>query len=226
MRKALALAALVALIGIPAFGDSITGTIGYAWPSGDSDIFSQNEFETTFETSDLGGFAGTVRYDKFLGDYVNLSGGFSFYYGDTLVQDVEFVFDNGQPVFRDITLEVVPIEASVHVLPLGRNAAVIPYFGGGFGFYYWEYEEVGDFVINRNSPTPDVITGVAISDGFDPGFHVEAGVHIPFSRSVAFVAEYKYWQADGDLDIEGFDPSFEPIDLSGSMFSGGVSFWF
>ena len=65
-----------------------------------------------------------------------------------------------------------------------------------------------------------MITGRAVSDGFDPGFHLEAKIHIPFSRAAAVVVEYKYWQAEGDLDIDGFDPStLDPIDLSGSMIS-------
>ena len=225
MRKVLAIAAFAALIGLPAFGDSITVTGGYFLPSGGSDVFEQNEIETTFEASDLNDFGGTIRYDHFLGEYINLGGGISFYQGDDTVQDRDFVFDDGGPILRDIRLEIVPVEANIHFLPAGRNAAVIPYFGGGFGFYYWEYEEIGDFVINRFT-RPEVITGVATSDGFDPGFHVEGGVYIPVSRAAAITIEYKYWNADGDLDEIGFDPSFEPIDLSGSLISGGVSIWF
>ena len=144
MKKALALVAFAALIGIPALGDSITGTAGWVYLRGDSDIYSQNELETTFETSDLDDFGGSVRYDKFLGEYVNLSGGFSFYQSDSTVEDVDFVFDNGQPVLRNIAIEVFPVEVSLpHVLPAGRNVPVIPYFGGGFGFYYWNYERSG-----------------------------------------------------------------------------------
>jgi hypothetical protein len=71
-----------------------------------------------------------------------------------------------------------------------------------------------------------VITGSAYSDGWDPGWHVEGGVQIPVSRAIALQFEAKYWQAEGDLDVTGFDPGFEPIDLSATMYSGGVSIWF
>jgi hypothetical protein len=40
------------------------------------------------------------------------------------------------------------------------------------------------------------------------------------------MGEGKYWDAEGDLDVRGFDPSFEPLDLSGLQIAGGVSFWF
>lgn len=225
MRKVLLLILLSAATAVPASAGSINALFGYVQPRGDSDIYSQNELETTFRTNDLNDFGGTVGYDHFLGNYVNVGASFSFYESDTTVQDVDFEFENGAPILRNIRLQIIPLEANVRVLPTGRDASIIPYFGGGFGFYFWEYEEVGDFIINRNANF-DVITGTAFSDGADPGFHVEAGVFIPVGRSIAIMAEGKYWKAEGDLDPAGFDPAFEPIDLSGTQFSAGVSFWF
>lgn len=226
MKKLLAFFLFAGLAAMPAFGDSITVLAGYVQPKGDSDVFQQNEFETTFRVKDLNNIGGTFRYDKFLGNYINISGGVSFYEDTTTVRDVDFVHQDGTSVIRDIRLEIAPIEASVHVLPIGRNAGVIPYVGGGFGLYYWRYEEVGDFIFDRNSADPSVVFGSAISDGWDPGFHVEGGIQIPVSRSFTVVGEAKYWKAHGDLDAFSFDPSFEPLDLSGTQFSGGVSIWF
>lgn len=226
MKKLLAFFLFAGLAAIPAFGDSFTILGGYVLPRGHSDVYQQNERETTFRVSDLNNFGGTVRYDKFLGNFVNISGGVSFYDDTTTVSDVDFVHTDGFPVLRDIRLEIVPLEASIHLLPAGRNVPVIPYVGGGFGLYYWRYEEVGDFINNRNGANPTIITGRAFSDGWDPGFHIEGGVHIPVGRSLAVVGEAKYWQAHGNLDPIGFDPSFEPLDLSGTQYSGGVSIWF
>lgn len=226
MKKLLAFILFAGLVGVPAFGDSVTGLIGWVQPRGDSDVFQQNEFETTFRVNDLDNIGGTFRYDHFLGNFVNISGGFSFYEDTTTVRDVDFVHEDGTSIIRDIHMEIAPIEASVHVLPIGRNAGVIPYVGGGFGLYYWRYEEVGDFIMDRNTANPTVVFGSAFSDGWDPGWHVEGGVHIPVSRSFAVVGEAKYWQVHGDLDLFSFDPSFEPLDLSGMQFSGGFSVWF
>jgi hypothetical protein len=167
-----------------------------------------------------------VGYDHFFGDHISLGGNFAYYQGQTTVQELGFFFPDGAPIFRDIRLEIVPLEIALKVLPIGRNQPVIPYFGGGGGIYYWQYEEFGNFIINRNTNDPRIIQGSAYSDGYDPGWHVEGGVQIPVARSIALQFEAKYWQAKGDLDVTGFDPSFAPLDLSGSSYSGGISIWF
>ncbi|HSE39627.1 MAG TPA: outer membrane beta-barrel protein [Acidobacteriota bacterium] len=226
MKKVFLLILLTAAAASPASAGSINVLAGYAMPSGDSDVFQQNERELTFEPDDLNDFSISVGYDFFLGDYVNLGGSFSWYEGDTDAIDRDFVFEDGSPIFRNVRLQIVPLEANVKFLPVGRDAVLIPYVGGGVGVYFWEYEEFGDFVVNRDPTNPDFISGTAFSDGADPGFHVEGGVYIPIGHSVAVAAEAKYWDAEGDLDPEGFDPLFEPIDLSGFQIAGGISFWF
>ena len=226
MKKLAAFFLLAGLAAIPAFGDSITITGGYFLPRGDSDVFFQNEIETTFDVHDLDGWGGTIRYEHFLGDHFSLGGGFSYNDSWTTVQDLDFIHENGAPILRDISLQIVPLEFAAYVLPAGRNGAVIPYVGGGFGIYYWEYQEVGDFIINRTSDFPEVINGVAYSDGYDPGWHIEGGVYVPVGGSVALVGEGKYWSADGKLNPAGFDPNFQPLDLSGTLISFGVSIWF
>jgi hypothetical protein len=226
MKKLIFMMISIALVSIPVFADSFTVLGGYTSPRGDSDIYDQNALETDFDVDDLNDFGASFSYDHFVGDFVNIGGGLSFYQGETRVTDQEFEFSNGDPIRRLISLQIIPLEANIRFLPAGREAAVIPYIGGGAGIYFWEYEERGDFVFDRNSANPSVVTGSAFSDGADPGWHVEGGVHIPFSRQAAFVAEGKYWRAEGDLDERGFDPSFEPIDLSGTMFSAGISIWF
>jgi hypothetical protein len=226
MKKVLLFLFVCTVAALPASAGSINALFGYVQPSGDSDVFSQNERETTFRVNDLDDFGGSIGYDFFLGNNVNLGAGFSYYHSDTTVEDVDFEFQNGQPILRDIHFQIVPLEANIKFLPTGRDSVVIPYVGGGFGIYFWEYEEFGDFVNNRNSPNPEIITGHAFSDGADPGWHVEAGVFVPIGHSFAIMGEGKYWSADGDLDVRGFDPSFEPLDLSGLQIAGGFSFWF
>jgi Outer membrane protein beta-barrel domain len=226
MKKLLLAMIFSGFVSVPVFADSVNVLFGYAIPRGDSDVYQQNEAETTFRVKDLNDFIGSVGYDHFFGDHISLGGNFAYYQGETTVQDRLFLFPDGRPAFRDIRLEIVPLEIALKVLPIGRNVPVIPYFGGGGGIYYWQYEEVGDFVINRNTADPRIISGTAYSDGYDPGWHVEGGVQIPVARSIALQFEAKYWQAKGNLDVTGFDPSFEPLDLSGSSYSGGVSFWF
>ena len=226
MKKLIVICVWISLVSIPVLAGSLTVLGGYTSPRGDSDIFDQNALETDFDVDDLNDFGASFSYDHFIGEFVNVGAGVSFFDGDTRVTDQEFETIDGLPIRRIISLQVVPLEANIRFLPAGREAAVIPYIGGGAGIYFWEYEERGDFVFDRNTDDPQLVTGTAFSDGADAGWHVEGGVHIPFSRQAAFVAEGKYWRAEGDLDERGFDPSFEAIDLSGTMFSAGISIWF
>ncbi len=225
MKRIFLYVLFLSIVNLPAFSDSITVLGGYVLPKGESDVFQQNELETTFEVDDLNDFGVYVGYDHFLGNFVNLAVGVSYYQSDTDVVDRDFEFPNGDPIARNISLEIIPLEAGLRFLPAGREAPVIPYVGGGAGVYVWQYEEIGDFVINRNSNFSP-ITGRSFSDGADFGWHVEGGIQIPVSRSATITAEAKYFDAEGDLDERSFDPLFEPLDLSATMFSAGVSFWF
>lgn len=226
MKKILFSAFLVVLLSIPAFSDSMYVLVGYNWPAGKSDVYTQNERETSFRVNDLNWFSGTFGYDHFLGNYVSIGGSVSGYEHDTNVEDVDFEHLDGTPIFRNIRLEVVPMELNLHLLPAGRNAGLIPYVGGGVGIYYWEYEEAGDFVMDRHSLHPSVVRGDAYSDGVDPGWHIEGGIQVPVSSFATIMGEYRYFQAHGDLDTFAFDPAFEPLDLSGSTVSFGAAFWF
>jgi len=226
MKKYLFLLLATALFSIPAHSDSFYVMGSYFSVEGDSsDVFEQNKFETSFDVDDLNDWGGTFGYNHFIGEYFDVGGSVSYYHGDTTVEDRDFEFPNGQPILRDIHFKVIPVEANFNVLPVGRNYAVIPFIGAGVGVYFWDYEEFGDFVINRFND-PEVITGSAFSDGTDLGWNVHGGIQIPFSRSATFITEVKYSKAEGDLDVQGFDPAFGPLDLSLLTYSAGISFWF
>ena len=225
MKKYLFLFIFTALFSLPSHSDSFYMMGSYFNPDGQSDVFHQNKTETTFQVDDLDNWGGTVGYHHFIGNYINLGGSTAYYHTDDTVEDRDFVFPDNQPVLRDIHLKIVPLEANVSVLPIGRNYAVVPYVGVGVGVYFWQYEEVGDFVIDRFTQ-PHVITGSAFSDGTDFGWNVHGGLEFPFSRSATFISEIKNSKAEGDLDISGFDPAFDPIDLSMVTYSAGISFWF
>jgi opacity protein-like surface antigen len=226
MRRLLLSILFLAAVSLPAFADSITVTGSYFMPRGDSDIFTQNEHETSFRTNDLNGLGAQFRYDHFLGNYINIGGGVSFYDQNTDVVDNDFEFPNGNQIVRNIELQIVPLEVNLHILPAGRDVPVIPYIGGGAGLYFWEYHERGDFVLDRLTNPHVFPNGRADSSGTDGGWHVEGGVQIPFSRAITATGEFKYFRAHGDLDPRSFDTGFQPIDLSSSIISGGISFWF
>ncbi len=214
----------IMLFAYPAFSDSVYILGSYLNPDGRSDIFEQNRSETTFDTDGFDNFTATFGYDHFIGEYVNVGGSLTYYKDETSGQDRAFLTPAGGPVRRDFRLKIIPLEFNASALPMGRSKMVVPFIGGGVGLYRWEYEEAGDFVVNRDSD-PRVITDRASSDGTTFGYHIYGGVHVPFWRSAALTAQVKHFNVEADLEDDLFD-RFEPIDLSAYVYSFGISFWF
>jgi hypothetical protein len=221
------IAAMVVLfVSSPALSDSFYMLGTYFSPNGRSDIFEQNRRETTFDVDDLNDFGFTAGYDHFVGDYFSVGGSASFYREDAVGRDRVFRTSSGGPVERSFRLKLLPIEFNARALPLGRDDRVIVFIGGGVGYYFWDYEEVGNFVIDRNSTNPRIIAGSASSDGRTLGFNIHGGIEIPMTESSTFMIEVKHLYVNDDLDRTEFDPDFEPIDLSAILYSAGFSFWF
>src|SRR4030042_4667541 len=170
-----------------------------------------------------GGYVAGEIY-LFLGRHFNFACEVGYYQKDVLVEDIDFEYPDGLPIEHVVYLRTVPLQASFKFLPLGRNRKIIPYVGGGLGFYFWDYQEYGDFVIYRYDD-PEIITGYYQSTGVDLGYHGMFGLMIPIGWHYSVNAEIKYVRVDGNLGND-FDPNFEPIDLSGIYATAGISFWF
>lgn len=204
--------------------DDITLKLGGYVPSAKSDIWDANELETNFKKSDMVGFYIAGEADLFLGHLFNISFELGYYRDDALAEDVDFVWEDGSPIIHTIYLRIIPLEGSLKLLPLGRNRKIIPYVGAGIGIYFWDYQEFGDFVINRYTD-PQIITALFQSTGQDLGTHFMFGLMFPFGYHYTFNAEIKYIKLNGKLGRD-FDPSFEPIDLGGVQATIGFSYWF
>ncbi len=213
------------LLASSAWADSLSVRLGVFVPRGQSDIWDLNRRETTLTTGQMVGGTLGVGYDLFAGRWLNAAVAVSFYERDRDVEDRDYVYPDGTPIVRTIQLRIVPLEASLKFLPLGRNRrGAIPYVGAGLGIYFWQYAETGDFVFNRGRRDAFIDFGDFRAEGQDLGWHVMAGLQIPIGRRMTFDAEAKYTGLDGKLGPD-FDPSFQPIDLSGWAFTGGISFW-
>lgn len=217
---------LIAILALPAFvaAGSVSFRIGYFEPRAESDLWVQNFQNLTMEKADFNGFTFMGEADYFAGDHVNVCIGVGAYEKQVKTSDREFEFEDGRPIRQTITLRIVPMEGSIKLYPAGREVPVIPYVGGGVGAYFWQYEERGDFVVNRSSNDPRLISGVFTTETVSPGYHVKAGIQIPVGRSTVD-AELKYVRAKGNLS-DDYDPDFEPFDLSGIQLNFGASFWF
>jgi len=106
---------------------------------------------------------------------------------------------------------------------IGRFAwvpsTVNAYFGGGFGFTYYKFEQVGDFV---DFETLDIFTSHFKSTGTGLQVHSLAGIDLSISNNVYLTGEGRYLWADAGISERSFQ-GFDDVDLSGFQFTIGIS---
>ncbi|MEW6367991.1 MAG: hypothetical protein AB1714_25460 [Acidobacteriota bacterium] len=224
MKKSLLVLVSSVLFAGAAGAGSVSFKVGYYMPNADSDLWAQNMEILTLEKDDFDQFTFTVESDFFVGNYVNVCLGTGYYEKSVDTVDRDFVWeDNGAPIRQTLSLRIVPLEGSIKLYPAGRERPLIPYVGAGVGAYFWEYVEIGDFVIYRDT-NPTLVSGAFSTETVSPGYNLRVGLQVPVGRSTVD-AEVKYVKVDGDLST-AFDPEFEPFDLSGLQVNFGWSYWF
>jgi hypothetical protein len=146
-----------------------------------------------------------------LGNHAEAGAGIGFY------KHTEPAFDccSASPVGADLALRIVPIDATVRLLPLGHGP-VEPYVGAGVGILAWRYSEVGNFVATDGVT---VINGRFVGSGTSVGPVILGGVRFPIGQ-FALGGEIRYQSAVANLPTDqGFassSPTSQPkIDLGG-----------
>ncbi len=136
---------------------------------------------------------------------------------DTIYED--YVRPDGREIEQELKLRVVPISATVRVLPLGRTAFQ-PYVGGGIGFYNWRYSETGDFV-DFSVPGQPIFHESYTETGTSVGPVAVFGLRFAVGN-LNIGGEMRYQKAEGDLDERDFlGPK---IDLGGFHYSATIGF--
>jgi len=202
---------------------------GY-FPSGDGEFWEGNEEVFTLSVSDFDDVTFGFGFVTSLTN--NLELGFNIdFYDATVLSSYQDVYggppDNPNlPIYHDTHLETMPMTVDLRILPTGRYGVrgsggqrqvvhPVPYFGGGIGFNYWTYEEVGDFVDFSDPDNLVILNGLRfVEDGTAFEAHVLAGLELPLGPSWSFLFEGRYsWCDDtpsgdfaglGDLDLGGF----------------------
>ncbi len=171
----------------PGDSEAFNFRLGGFFPKADSDFWRTNEAAFTLDRSDFNGVITGVGYNTAINNWVEFDFNGDFYYGSTTAADRAFVDQNGNPIFHDSRLTIVPVTVGFRVLPAGRYARrgaegqhyvrrPVPYIGAGFGADYWLYEEEGDFVDTNNAVVYDRLT----DSGFEFETHAMVGIEFPF----------------------------------------------
>jgi hypothetical protein len=127
----------------------------------------------------------------------------------------DFVEDDFSEIEQDLKLRIVPFTATIRFLPLGQDAAVQPYFGGGVGIFAWRYSESGEFI--NFAQGGEVFRETYSDSGATAGPVLFGGLAFPVGNWT-IGGEVKYQSAQGELDPdEGF--AGDKIDLGGFTYS-------
>jgi len=175
------------------------------------DVLLENLNLFAFDVRDFNNGTAGAEWLVGAGDYFDAGLGVGFYQQTVPSVYNDFINDDGSEIFQDFRLRVVPLTATVRVLPFGRHASVQPYFGVGIGLYDWRYSEVGEFI---DFDTFDVFRDQFSATGRDVGGLMLGGLRVPVGDRFAAGFEVKYHSATGRV---GIDQGFlsERIDLGG-----------
>jgi len=135
-----------------------------------------------------------------------------------------------------LSVSITPIQMTLRIAPFGRRGRLIPYIGGGIGFYFWSVRMEGDFIDFADEYVYESTTGYDVpvyplyeADAREDrkvtlGFHALGGIMLSLNRTMTLDIGAKYNIAKGKM-TEGFE-GFDLFDLGGFQFSIGLNFWF
>ena len=218
------IAAILIAPGLCAAQQSFSLHLGGFAPSGEDaraargggtsdDVLVSNLEDLFFEIDDFRGGAVGVEWLTAVGDYLEVGLGVGRYSKKVPSVYRDLVDIDGSEIEQDLRLRIVPLTATVRLLPLGRDAPMQPYIGGGVAVLAWRYSEVGEFVDFSDF---SIFRGTFVGSGTKAAPLVVGGVRFPIG-SLDVGGEIRYQQAEAELPTgEGFAGSI--IDL------GGVSY--
>ena len=173
------------------------------------DVLVNNLNVFDFEINDFDSVTFGGEWLVALGSHAEAGLGLGIYSDsvDSVYRDL--VNEDFTEIEQEFKLRIVPFTATFRFLPLGRNAAVQPYIGGGIGLFRWRYTETGEFVDFDSTIFRDTYVG----EGWSTGPVILGGVRFPVG-SWDIGGEIRYQDAEGELPLDqGFSGS--KIDLKG-----------
>ena len=207
---------------------------GWFMPSGSSDFWDATEDVFTLDTSDLDGFVLGFSYVRSINNELEVGLNVDFYDERARSQYRDWVDENGFPIFHDTKLGLIPWTVDVRFIPGGRYRLrpggrfirkPLFYIGGGVGFVWWEYEEVGDFLDFDFDP-PEIFGSRFSDDGVTFEAHALAGVEVPVGQSINLMFEGRYSVAEDDLRGDFAGLAETDLDLGGLAIYAGFNFRF
>lgn len=216
--------ALVALPAPAAAQQTLNFAFGAFVPRGfdarvEGDTLVENRNFLVFDVSDFTGAMAGAEWLVPLGEYFEAGAGIGFYRRTVPTVYEELVEDDGSEIEQDLRLRLVPLTATIRVLPFGQSNGVQPYFGAGLAVFNWRYSESGEFVDRRDDT---IFRESYVASGNEPGVVAFGGLRFA-GDTLAAGGEIRYSAAEADLPVEFAGPQ---IDLGGWLyqFTIGIRF--
>jgi hypothetical protein len=198
-------------------GQSLNLKIGAFYPNMESDLWEINRENLAFDKADMLGVYLGAEFEIFMGRQFSLALEAGHYKKDIFTVYKDVVYDDGTPIYQDLSLRMTTIEADFKLYPLGHRRLFNPYIGCGIGLYVWKYYQGGEFVDFEDET---VYEGEAYTNTITPGFNAKLGFVYRYRRTFGISFEARYIYVKGQLSslFEGF----EKLDLSSVTLSIGV----
>jgi opacity protein-like surface antigen len=175
----------------------------------DDDVLFANREILSFDIADFNTGSAGIEWLLPVGEFFEIGAGAGITSRRVPTVYSDFVDRDGSEIEQDLRLRIVPLTATVRVLPFGRSRAVQPYIGGGIGFFNYRYSEVGDFV---DFTDRSVFTDRFVAEGTETGPVVLAGLRFPVGDVWSLGGEVRYQKAEADLSTDFLGSK---LDLSG-----------
>ena len=218
------LATLIIMTGVNSsalYGQSFNFKIGMFHPRMQSDLWEENMINLAFEKQDMRGAYYGAEYEHFLNRYASFTLEGGYYYQEHFSFYRDWEYDDGSPIYQNLALRIVSVEAGFKLYPMGHRARFYPYVGGGAGMYFWKYEQWGDFIdFTTFEVSEDEYAETATNS---VGFNAKAGIVMRFTRNIGVAFEAKYQWVKGELS--SFFEGWEKFDLSGFSYALGINFF-
>ena len=215
---------LIMMIGVNSsalYGQSFNFKIGMFHPRMQSDLWEENMINLALEKQDMRGAYYGAEYEHFMNRYISFALEGGYYYQEHFSFYKDWEYDDGSPIYQNLALRIISVEAGIKLYPLGHRKRFFPYVGGGAGMYFWKYEQWGDFI--------DFQSGTVSEDEYAEtttntvGFNAKAGIVMRLSRNLGVAFEGKYQLVKGELSA--FFEGWEKFDLSGFSYTLGINFY-
>lgn len=202
------------------YSQSINLKLGLFFPRMASDLWETNLDNLTLSKSDLVSTCYGGEYESYFNRHASFSLEIGSYARTVYAQYRDFTHQDGSPIFQDLSLRIVPVEANLKIYPLGHRYTLSPFIGIGGGVYAWTYQQWGDFI---NFETNTIYEGSAETRRFAFGLNGRFGLAYRFHPRLAIALEGKYLLLRGRLSK--YFQGFEPLDLGGFSANASINLY-